>query len=171
MGHRLRLFTGPLKALRPFLAASVRARVFSLSPASPFPVLPLGDDLHDALHAVYGTGDWLETGAMLTSSDLAFAAQASRGAALAYVETNYFGGQGSQSAALWRDGVLILKPLEMTSEISRSRPRSLWPINIALKTLGVVARPGIDEFEALGLGAWRQTDDIFDRASEIKVPL
>lgn len=171
MGHRVRLFTGPLTALRPFLAASARARVFSLSPSSPFPVLPLDDDLHDALHAAYGTGDWLEAGAMLTSSDLAFAAQASRGAALAYVETNYFGGQGSQSAALWRDGALMLKPSEMANENSPSRPRSLWPINVALRTLGVVARPGSDEFEALGLAAWRQTDEILARASEIVVPL
>jgi hypothetical protein len=40
-----------------------------------------------------------------------------------------------------------------------------------LRTLGVVARPGNDEFEALGLGAWRQTDEILARANEIKVPL
>lgn len=169
MGHRLRLFTGALTALRPFTEISPHARVFALAADSPLPVLPLDERLHDALHAAYGTGDWLDEGAMLTSTDLAFAAKASRGAALAYVETNYFGGEGTQVAALWRDGALLLKPVAMDAETARQRPRSLWPINVVLRTLGVTAQPGGDEFAALGLERWRGTEDIVAHAAEIAV--
>ena len=141
-----------------------------LAPASAFPVLPLDDDLHEQLHSVYGTGDWHEAGVLLSSSDLAFAAKASRGAVLAYIETNYFGGQGAQCALLWRDGVLALKPGAMEEATARVRPRPLWPINVVLKALGVAARAGGDEFAELGLERWRHTEDIIENATEIAVP-
>ena len=50
-----------------------------------------------SLHAAYGTGDWLEEGALLTATDLAFAASASRAAPLAYLQTDIFGSEGEQS--------------------------------------------------------------------------
>lgn len=169
MGHRVRAFAGPLTALRPFVAAAPGARVFELFPGAPLPVLPLDEAVHEALHAAYGTGNWIEDGPLLSSSDLAFAAKASRGAALAYVETDYFGGAGRQCAVLWRDGAVVLKPTAMDADTGRNRPRSLWPINMALKGLGVVARGGGDEFTALGLDRWRHTEDIVAGARELTI--
>jgi hypothetical protein len=44
------------------------------------------------------------------STDLA---AASLGGSLAYLQTDYFGGQGWQGSVLWIDGKLVLRPEEM----------------------------------------------------------
>lgn len=169
MGHAVNLFIGPMTALRAVAAASPNARVFALAPNAGFLALPLTEAVHDDMHRSFGTGDWLETGPMLTSSDLAHAARASRGTALAYVETDYFGGAGRQNALLWRDGALVLQPAELVADGQVKRPRSLWPINAVLRGLGVTARSGLDEFDSIGLGAWRTNEDILSGAQELGV--
>lgn len=169
MSHAVSLFVGPLPALRVIAAASPRARIFALSAsasAASYLVLPLTEDVHDDIHAAFGTGDWLDNGPMLSSSDLALAQRASRGTALAYVETDYFGGQGRQNAVLWRDGTLVLQPAELPSGSSRSR--SLWPINAVLRGLGVSAALGHDEFDTLGVGRWRSNEAIIAEAVEVR---
>lgn len=165
MSHCVNLFIGQLPALRVIAAVSPRARVFALAPGPEFLALPLTDEVHDDIHRQLGTGDWLATGAMLSSTDLVLAQRASRGLALAYVETDYFGGAGRQNALLWRDGALILQPAELAS--GASRPRSLWPINAVLRGLGVVAAASADEFETLGLALWRSNEAILANAAEI----
>ncbi len=151
MGHRVGLFVGPLTVLRPFVLAAPGTRVYALDAASPFAALPLGEDVHEALHTAYATGDWLDDGPLLTSTDLAFAARASRGAALAYVELEPDAAGLGQCAMLWRDGAVVMKPARMDASASAGRPAALWPANIALKGLGVVSRAGADEIGTLGL--------------------
>lgn len=164
MGHSVRLFAGPAGALLPFLGAAPGARAFALTPGADILVLPLTDDMHDALHARYGTGEWLSAGPRLSTGDLAFAAAASRGAVLAYLETDYSGGEGEQCAVLWRDGAEVLRPTRMSLEAARTRPPYLWPINAALRGLGLAAGAGQDEFSALGLAHFRSSQDILDSA-------
>lgn len=170
MGHALRLFAGPLMAMRVFEQASRHARVYLLRPGSDVFVVLLDDDLQDDLHKLAGTGDWLEAGPRISTGDMAFAARASQGAAAAYLETDYFGGAGEQSAVLWKDGRLVLGPLTMASTAG-SRPRSLWPINAALRGLGFTAEGSqfADEFEAFGLGDYRSHDDIAAGALLVRV--
>ncbi len=169
MGHSLRLFAGPLLALRLFEQASEHAKIYGLTAASNLFVVPLDDDLQDDLHNVSGTGDWLEKGPRISTGDMAFAARASQGAAVAYLETEYFGGVGEQSAVLWKGGQLVLGPLTMEITMA-SRPRSLWPINAALRGLGVNAEgsPFADEFEAFGLAAYRSHDVIAAKAYAVR---
>lgn len=166
MEHKVKLFVGPLTALRPFSEISPLARVFLLTEDSPFPVLPLTEALHEALHGAYGTGDWLAEGPLLTTTDMAFAAKASRGAGLAYVETDYAGGVGQQCAALWRDGALALGPAVLNGT---ERAATLWPVNMVLKALGVASRDGVDEILTLGLAGWGRTADIVAAAREVAV--
>ncbi|UJR82170.1 hypothetical protein [Sandaracinus amylolyticus] len=59
-----------------------------------------------------------------------------------YFETDYFGGLGAQSAAVYRDGVLVLDAGRA------SRP---GPINAGLALLGVLADAGRDAFDTVGL--------------------
>lgn len=167
MGHNISLFYGPLPPLRAIAAVSSLARVFALAPKAQFYALPLTEAVRDDVHARLGTGDWLENGPMLTSTDMALAARASRGAALAYVETDYSGGTGRQNAVLWRDGALVLQPAELAFETTR--PVSLWPINAVLRALGVVASAGSDEFEAAGLASWRSNDHIAEGAQQLRL--
>ena len=71
------------------------------------------------------------------------------GEALAYVETEYFGGTGSQSAGAWVDGEM------REAETSRG----IGAINSALRVIGVEAAGGKDAFDTLGLGERRSIDD------------
>ncbi len=167
MAHAVRLFAGPILSMRAFSQASRYARTYALRPQANVVVVPLSDDLQDDLHGIVGTGDWLERGPRISTGDMAFAAKASRLAGVAYLETEYFGGVGEQSAVLWKGGVLGVGPLTYSMDATAKgggRPRSLWPINVVLRGLGVVASGFIDEFEAFGLGDYRSVDDIERRA-------
>jgi hypothetical protein len=72
----------------------------------------------------------------------------SGGTAVAYVETEYFGGEGFERSAVWRDGTIVLGPLDGAGSINR-----------ALRFLGVVAEPGREEFDLVGLGRHRSIDE------------
>lgn len=164
MSHDLRLFVGHPRVLSRYTAAVGEARLFALAAGATLAVLSLDDDLHDALHRAYGTGDWLEQGPSLTNTDMSFAARASAGGALAYIQTAYFGGAGSQSAALWIGGALAMKPAQLEQQAAGNRARATWPINAALRGLGLQSAAGLDEFDSFGLGHYRTHADILARA-------
>jgi hypothetical protein len=175
MSHSVRLFAGPKRALRPFAEAVPGTRIFALTANAPAFVITVDDPLLDALHACNGTGEWLDGPAhpdgappQLTTTDLTFAALASTGTALAYLETAYFGGIGHQTAAVWIDGKLAMRPALAHS--SEPRPSKLLPINGALRLIGVVATyatPADDEFTAFGLSQYRRHEAIHARAMMI----
>jgi hypothetical protein len=169
MGHDVRLFVGHPNVLSRYLAAAPAARLHILTAGAALAVLSLDDELHDALHRAYGTGEWLDQGPSLTTTDLAFAARTSEAGAVAYVQTRYFGGAGSQSAALWIGGALTLKPIELDQKAAGNRARSTWPINAALRGLGVQAAAGHDEFDTFGLGSYRSHDALVSRAFLLRI--
>lgn len=96
---------------------------------------------------------------------------ASAGGALAYLELEYFGGAGFQSAALFSEGETRFRATQadrpapaargLLSRLLRpakAEPRRTdpdRPVNRALRGLGVRAAAGADEFTALGLGELR----------------
>ena len=92
------------------------------------------------------------------SDGLASLREVSRKDAVSYVETGYFGGTGSQAAALYRAG-----RLEWTASIGICHPLDdrppIRPINEALRALVVDAGSSFDEFEAVGLGRHRSTEE------------
>ena len=65
----------------------------------------------------------------------------------AYIEAEYFGGEGGQAAAFYRVGV-------QQGEINFSGSA----INEVLRSLGVVAKAPYDEFDSIGLGRERNTN-------------
>jgi hypothetical protein len=161
MSHEVRLFAGPRRALARIRELLPAAAVFALTPGAEIAVLPLDDDLHDALHRHYGTGSWHEDTAFgLSTGDMAFAADVSRAAPVAWLETSYAGGNGTQSAALWIGGALAVGPLSLDAGKAKSRPPAFWPINVALRGLGIVATTGRDEFQTFGLAGYRSNDAI-----------
>ncbi|MFQ6227733.1 hypothetical protein [Nocardia sp. NPDC002869] len=70
----------------------------------------------------------------------------------ALVVTDYFGGAGGQGAVVSVNG----GPIRPTANI-----------NSALRVLGVVADPGSDEFDTVGLAGRRSTPDYLDRYVEL----
>ena len=71
----------------------------------------------------------------------------SLGRTLAYIEAELFGGSGTQACVIFTDGKQVAPPI--VSEAA---------INQALQILGVSKGSAFDEFEAVGLGAHRDTD-------------
>ncbi len=101
------------------------------------------------------------------------AAEASLTAPMAYVHAGFFGGGGFQAAVGWRGGKVAFGP-RFTATHRRERPhrryrvvRSRRPsgalvamaIDEALQFLGVEAVADDDEFDTVGLGAHRFTED------------
>ncbi len=171
MGHRVRAFVGDALAFAHFRQVAPAAKLYRLSPATDLVVLPLDEELHDALHRLNGTGDWPENGGpLLSTSDLQFAARASDRAPIAYIETDYFGGNGLQHALLWKSGMLAIGPLSLDIQTGAQRPTSLWPINVVLRALGVAATLHEDEFTRLGLGRYRDNEAITDKADQVPIP-
>jgi hypothetical protein len=170
MAHCLRLFAGHPRGLLRYRALVPALRLFYLTPGAELAVIPIDDDGQDALHRAYGTGEWLDTlGMQLTSSDAAFAADASRSSAIAYLQTDYAGGTGAQAAALWIGGDWALRPLSLAADVAGNRPRATWPINAALRGLGVKSVAGRDEFDCFGLGAFPSFAAIIQHALSIRV--
>ncbi|MFB6891969.1 hypothetical protein ACFCX4_21975 [Kitasatospora sp. NPDC056327] len=82
----------------------------------------------------------------------------SKAGPIACVEADYFGGTGTQRAALWADGRLVLGPL--TNGELEPLPPEGTPISRVLRRLGVRVTDGgtqHDEFDAAGLAAHRTT--------------
>jgi hypothetical protein len=84
---------------------------------------------------------------------------------IAYVETEYFGGPGSQGSIVWDLGRVVLGPLRTGDarewEFSPVADVALCDraINQALRYLGVKSVSGVDEFSALGLHRHRSNDE------------
>jgi hypothetical protein len=78
----------------------------------------------------------------------------SRQGPVAYLEAEFAGGLGHQSAAVWLNGELSWGPC---FDRTLDRPRAEWPINAALARLGAEPGSWIDYFAELGLHLERDT--------------
>lgn len=170
--HQVRLFVGPKAALRVIVGVVPRAQVFALTPEASVYALPLTDELHDGLHRSNGTGEWIEFGGadfapLLTTTDAACAARASLGSALAWIEAVHMRGGVEEVAAVWIDGALSMKPNVLRG--GENRQRSLRPVNMALRLLGVNAGTAGDEFAAFGLARYESNEEIVARAVRVGV--
>ncbi|MFY7065767.1 hypothetical protein ACOQFV_07890 [Nocardiopsis changdeensis] len=117
-------------------------------------LLPMTDALFDAL-TVAGApgldGFWKAPAGLGDRS-----AACSAHGPVAYVEADFFGGTGTQSAQVWDRGEVVLGPLH-TAE-GEPAPPAGSPISQALRRLGVTRGDHFDEFDAAGLGRHRRTD-------------
>jgi hypothetical protein len=76
---------------------------------------------------------------------------------VAYAEAEFFGGVGTQAAAVWDNGQLAFGP-KHKGEDERFAPEGS-PISQALRHLGADRGSQIDEFAAVGLGRHRDHGD------------
>ncbi|MEV3985592.1 hypothetical protein [Nonomuraea sp. NPDC049758] len=72
------------------------------------------------------------------------------------MEADFWGGSGSQAAALWENGRRSWGPEH--ASIQAGPPRDDWPINAVLARLGAVRAGAADLFDAVGLGRERDME-------------
>jgi hypothetical protein len=78
---------------------------------------------------------------------------------IAYIEADFFGGNGDQKAVVWFQGKILLLP-ERNGDFG-SIPDADGPINRVLRLLGVETIPPWDEFVSIGLAQCRDNYDWF----------
>ncbi|MES2735200.1 MAG: hypothetical protein V4672_02700 [Verrucomicrobiota bacterium] len=110
-----------------------------------FQLVPLDDDDLDAIGFPFTEA---ADGFTHFSPNLSrFLCEQSSHGPLVYLETEYFGGMGTQAAVAFIDG----SPMDSTLLTGDDA------INRALKAIGVIAASGVDEFDHLGLSRHRYT--------------
>lgn len=88
--------------------------------------------------------------------------------ACAYIETDFFGGVGTQTAVVWKNGRIVLGPIasEHLGTISKEGKVVVTlvdeAVNEALKFIGIVAYQGKDEFETAKLHRFRENESALE---------
>ncbi|MEU9129190.1 hypothetical protein AB0D08_13965 [Kitasatospora sp. NPDC048540] len=153
MSYELNALAATAELLNVVAAEVPVARVVRLEQG--LALIPMTDRLHAALHQPAAAG---QPGFSYFPGGLVRRLEAwSQSAPIAYLEAAYFGGEGSQSAAVWVDGRLTLGPLHLAED--GPDPDDGTPISQALRRLGARRDPGRDEFETVGLGRRRDIED------------
>ncbi len=132
MTHHISGFIGPEDKLKVQTKKLNNAKIIPL--AQGFAFMPMGSELYSEVYK-YNPKPmlWLAKRLGLDS--------------IAWIETDYFGGFGEQSAITWING-------------KKHRYREQFGSNIdnAMKALGVVCEGDKDEFDTLGLGKYRTNE-------------
>jgi len=132
MTHHISGFIGPEDKLTVQTKKLKNAKIIPL--VQGFAFMPLGDELYAEVYKHNPKPMlWLAKRLGMDS--------------IAWVETDYFGGAGEQSAITWING-----------KKHRYRPQQGRPIDDAMNALGVVCEGDNDEFDTLGLGKYRTND-------------
>jgi hypothetical protein len=152
MGYTLEAIIGSPSALRAEVEDLPAAVLVPL--AQGLAMVPMTDELFDAV--TDGTSNRPLGFRMPSGFDRVLATWSSVGP-VSYVEADFFGGVGSQRAALWVGGELVLGPLSVDDNQPFEDAGS--PISQVLRHLGVAQANYRDEFEAVGLGRHRDTAD------------
>lgn len=114
--------------------------------AQGYTLVPMFESVLDAVPHEDGAQKF-EGFTYLTHGLLTFLTELSEKSPLAYLETDYFGGEGGQAALAAREGRVVVAPTNADDAI-----------NQALAAIGVRRLSSSDEFEALNLGAFRRMD-------------
>ena len=109
----------------------------------------LNDNLFDDIEELFNITD---TGKYpqfqrLSDSVICFLMQESKNTQILYMETDYFGGYGTQRGVLFENGNIIIKPTQGDGII-----------NYLLHQIGVYTEPNKDEFDSLQLFRFRHMD-------------
>ncbi|GLZ48878.1 hypothetical protein Acsp06_50630 [Actinomycetospora sp. NBRC 106375] len=149
------IIAGP-EALGPIVEQCRHARAVLLDGAD-LAMVPLCEELYGSIDLAGFRVDPESGFDRLSSGVAAMITAASRHGVVVYLEADYRGDVGRQTAAVWLDcqvvyGPRLLVPTERFPDDGSS------PFCEALRYLGVQAVAGADEFVMLGLGRHRSTE-------------
>ena len=148
MGYYLSAFIGKSRDISCICDSYNKAKLVSLS--QDVSLIPLTEDLFDQINEL-DTAESIGSFAYLTVTIELNILKAIEDKSLAYVEVEYFGGEGGQVGIIWKEG-------------KRNVELSYGPevVNIILRAFGVVAERNKDEFDTLSFGRYRHTQDWAD---------
>ncbi len=112
-----------------------------------FCLIPMSEALHDEINPDNDSSA-IAPFTLLTKKTEQVLLPISFKTTIAYVEAEYFGGQGAQSAIVWATGKRMF-----------CLPGGQQSINETLRYMGVVKEGGRDEFNTLNLGKHRRSLD------------
>ena len=145
MGHALQAFV--FTARPPALTGIPSARAIPLRQG--LYLLPIIDAVFDQAQVAFPAENAeVPPFSKLSNSLLHLAREIAAGEVFAYIETEYCGGEGVQSAGVWRGEGVELTPRQQESDV----------VNEALRLLGASRGDHHDEFDAIGLGRHRATE-------------
>jgi hypothetical protein len=142
MGYYLQAIMGKQQTLAQHASAFQHARVVPL--AQDVAIIPMTDALYDEI----ANGGAVERFEKLSPGVEEWLQRISVVAPVAYIEAEFFGGTGGQSAVAWSAGSRVLGPLH-----------SQDAINETLRFFGVRVDGAHDEFDAVGLDRHRDTNE------------
>jgi hypothetical protein len=153
MGHSLQALITKFSILRDFASEYDNAIVVNLEVQS-MGLLPLSFAFLDEIKPDEQKGEFPYTGLVRLTKHLeTIILPLSNEYPIAYIQTEYFGGVGEQGAIAWHMEKIVYPP---------SIVWGIGPINMALKKLGVNQKDGLDEFDTLGLGKFRNIMSKYD---------
>jgi hypothetical protein len=155
MSHVLHAVIGPRPAVADFASCWHLARLIDLP--QDFAMVPLTAALHDDIVELAGLDrpDPFPEFERLSAGVEAALKEASSAGSLGYIETDYFGGCGTQSAIAWAGGRVVAGPFKTeptwNGQDFETSLAGEWAINRVLAALGVWTRGELDAFDMLGL--------------------
>lgn len=157
MGHNLEAIIGKAADIEPIADAWTQAHSIALPQG--LGMIKLDNELDEAIHrALDKPGPEYADFHRLTPALIALLEAQSKNTRLAYIETDYFGGPGTQAAILFADGKPAQGPLKTEDAWDQENnafvqtPEGERAINAVLKQLGVYRKGGLDEFDTIKLG-------------------
>jgi hypothetical protein len=145
--HVIQAFAGRLSAMR---SAAEQLGAGYVELPSGLALVPATDALLERPSTIAAT---VAPFSMLTRDALERWREVVSGDAFGYLETNYWGGVGTQSAAAWRGLETLVEPAMRENAV-----------NDALRALGVVRTFDRDEWDTVGLARFRSTEALIAAA-------
>lgn len=145
MGYTLRAFIGKRENLIPILEKFSNSQNVDLN--NGISMIPMTDELFDEINQMKHSSG-ISKFEFLTENIEQKTIKIIGNQELAYVESDFFGGEGGHIGILWRNG-----KREILTEFDKNS------MNKILKLLGVNRTLLKDEFEIVGLGENRHTED------------
>jgi len=146
MGYFLNAFLGQVDTLDKIERKFNSAKVVSLT--TDIALIPMSENLFNEINNYRGENAIRKWEFLTTDVEDVILALIGNDK-LSYVEIEYFGGEGGQSGIIWKDGKRIFE-IEFQQEV----------VNAILREFGVEKEEKMrDEFDTVGLGRHRNTED------------
>ena len=148
MGHNINAFIGKNNIIEKLSDDWIKARTIPLKQG--FSMVYLTDELLDDMTELSDLENEWDCPEMMffTKTVFQIMQRYSKNTILAYIETDYFGGTGTQAGVLFENGKIVIEPTKEEKIINK-----------ILHRLGVYKEKDKDEFDSLSLRNYRRMYD------------